>query len=296
MKHSCLSRVRHGTGPAFRSLRAVIAIGLLLAVQSAVPAAAAAKSDGGHPLTRFTPGSTETIDHSALDRLLKSYVVAGADGINRVHYVKFREQGLGALKAYLLKLQRQDPTRLDADEHAAYFINLYNALTLDVMLEHYPLNSIKQVRLADASGARQDGPWKARLGTVNRQAITLDEIGAEILGPTLMKRDPSGHYLLNCLSIGCPNLLPDAITGDKLATQMRAAAAAFVRHPRGLSVSGGRAKSSSLYAWYEDDFGGPKGVVAHMIAVGGPEVADKLAGIATISDHDYDWSLADASQ
>lgn len=275
---------------------AAMAVALASALLSLSPAAAASAGDGSHPLARFTPGSTDKIDHGAFDQLLKSYVVAGADGINRVHYVKFREQGLEALKRYLLTLQRQDPTRLDAAEHAAYFINLYNALTLDVTLEHYPLNSIKSIRFPDAAGTPQEGPWKVRLGAVNKQALSLDEIGADILRPTLMKRDPRGHYLLNCLSIGCPNLLPEAVTGDKLAAQMTAAAAAFVQHPRGLTVSGGRAKSSSLYAWYEDDFGGPKGVVAHMIAAGGPDIAAKLAGITAIADHDYDWALADASR
>ncbi len=274
----------------------VLAMSVALALHPVPPATAASTGDGSHPLARFTPGSKETVDHGAFDALLKAHVVAGSDGINRVHYVKFREQGLEALKSYLLKLQRLDPTRLDADEHAAYFINLYNALTLDVALEHYPLNSIKMVKLADATGSVQDGPWKARLGTVNKQAISLDEIGGQILRPTLMKRAPSGHYLLNCLSIGCPNLLPDAITGTKLAGQMSASATAFVRHPRGLTVSGGRAKSSSLYSWYEDDFGGPRGVIAHMIAAGGAEVAAKLTGITTITDHDYDWALADASR
>ena len=274
----------------------LVALAVAFTLALSRPSPAAAPGDGSHPLARFTPGSTETINHGALDALLKAYVVPGSDGINRVHYVKFREQGLEALKAYLLNLQRQDPTRLGPDEHAAYFINLYNALTLDVALEHYPMNSIKMVRLADAAGTLQDGPWKARLGAVNKQAISLDEIGGEILRPTLMKRDPRGHYLLNCLSIGCPNLLPEAITGAKLAAQMAVAATAFVRHPRGLTVNSGRAKSSSLYSWYEDDFGGSKGVIAHMIAAGGPEIAAKLAGIATIAEHDYDWSLADASR
>lgn len=281
------------------SLNAFLATALgFAALLASLPwtGAFAGSGDGIHPLAKATSGSTETIDHSAFDRLLKAYVVAGTDGINRVHYVKFREEGLEALKSYLLTLQRQDPTRLGEAEHAAYFINLYNALTLDVVLEHYPVNSIRMVRLADATGAQREGPWKTRLGAVNKHAISLDDIGGGILRPMLMKRDPRGHYLLNCLSIGCPNLLPEAITGDKLAAQMAAAAVAFVKHPRGLSVMGGRAKASSLYSWYEDDFGGAAGVVAHMIAVGGPETAAKLSGITAISEHDYDWALADASR
>lgn len=261
----------------------------------ALPGAAATDAPS-HPLARSTPGSTETADHSAFDALLKAYVVPGKDGINRVDYVRFKSEGLEKLKAYLLMLQRLDPTRLGEGEHAAYFINLYNAVTLDVVLEHYPVKSIKAVRLADQAGVVQEGPWKARLAVVNRQPLTLDEIGNDILRPTAMKRDPRAHYLLNCLSTGCPNLLPEAITGAKLAAQMSAAATAFVTHPRGLSVANGRAKSSSLYSWYEADFGGVKGVIEHMIAAGGPDVAARLSGISSIADHDYDWSLADAAR
>lgn len=281
---------------ALRPVLTALAVALVCGLQPLSSAAAASLGDGSHPLARTTPGSSEKIDHSAFDVLLKTYVVAGSDGINRVLYVKFRESGLEALKAYLKALQRQNPARLDANEHAAYFINLYNALTLDVVLEHYPVNSIKNLRFADVSGTPQEGPWKVRLGAVNKQAVSLDEIAGDILRPTLMKRDPRGHYLLNCLSIGCPNLLPEAVTGDKLAAQMTAAAEAFIRHPRGLTVSDGRAKASSLYDWYAEDFGGPAGIVAHMKAAGGPEIAAKLAGITTITDHDYDWALADGSR
>ena len=121
-------------------------------------------------------------------------------------------------------------------------------------------------------------------------------IAGKVLRPALMSREPRGHYLLNCLSIGCPNLLPEAITGAKLERQMAAAAAAFVRHPRALTVSGGKAKASSLYDWYAADFGGTAGVIAHMAAVGGAEVAGRLAGVTEFATYDYDWALADASR
>ena len=248
------------------------------------------------PLIAPKAGSTETVDHSVFDKLLTTYVVPGSDGINRVDYARFRSEGLEELKRYLLTLQRRSPETLGPAEHAAYFINLYNALTLDVALEHYPIRSIKQIRLADPSGEPQEGPWKARLAVVAGKAMSLDDIAGKVLRPALMARDPRGHYLLNCLSIGCPNLLREAITGAKLERQMAEAAAAFVRHPRGLTVAGGKAKASSLYDWYADDFGGSKGVVAHMIAIGGPEVAARLTGITEIEEHDYDWSLADASR
>lgn len=268
----------------------------VIATLFGMPHDASAASDGPGSLARSTAGSTMTVDHGAFDKLLKSYVVPGKDGINRVDYPRFRSEGLAALKGYLMALQAADPTRLGPAEHFAYFANLYNAATLDVVLEHYPVKSIKAVRLADASGSLYDGPWKTKLTSVNGIRISLDEIASDILRPSFNSRDPRGHYLLNCLSIGCPNLLPEAITGAKLEAQLESATKAFVTHPRGVSVTGGKIKSSSLYSWYESDFGVTAGVIAHMAKFGGPELAKQLAGISAIAEHDYDWGLADATR
>jgi len=248
-----------------------------------------------HALAASTADSKMTVDHASFDALLARVVVPSADGINRVDYAGLRNGGQAVLDAYLGALQSVDPTRLGPAEHSAYFANLYNAATLAATLPHYPVKSIKDIRLPDTSGALQDGPWKTKLVTVNGAKLTLNEIAGAILRPTLMKRDPRGHYLLNCLSLGCPNLLPEAITGAKLEKQMTGAATAFARHPRGLSVANGKAKASSLYTWYEADFGGQAGLIAHLKAVGGPEVSARLAGIEAISDFDYDWALADAA-
>ncbi len=284
-------RQSHFRRDAQRGLAVVLAA--ITAVLGAVAGVAAREAA---PLIPAAPGSSETVDHAPLDRLLKAYVRVGADGINRVDYARFRAEGLDELKRYLLALQRRSPATLGPAEHAAYFINLYNALTLDVALEHYPIASIKAVRLADPSGEVQDGPWKARLASVAGQRLSLDDIAGKVLRPALMSREPRGHYLLNCLSIGCPNLLPEAITGAKLERQMAAAAAAFVRHPRALTVAGGKAKASSLFDWYAADFGGTAGVIQHMAAVGGAEVAGRLAGVTEFAEYDYDWALADASR
>lgn len=247
-----------------------------------------------HSLAHVTSGSQETVDHSAFDNLLRAYVVAGSDGINRVDFKRFKKDGHEALKAYITALQQIDPTRLDGPEHFAYFANLYNALTLDIVLDAYPVASINDVRVTDAAGNTANAPWKVKLARVNGVALSLDDISGKVLRPAFMSRDPRGHYMLNCLSVGCPKLFAEAITGDKLEVLLTEAAEAFVTHPRGLSVAEGKAKSSSLYAWYEADFGGPQGVIAHMAEAGGPEIAEQLKGIELISSHHYDWSLVDA--
>ncbi len=143
------------------------------------------------------------------------------------------------------------------------------------------------IKLADASGHPSNGPWKAHLGEGNGKGVSLDDISAN-LRKSFMSQEPRGHYMLNCLSIGCPKLYPEAITGANLERLLTDAATAFATHPRGLNVTDGKAKSSSLYAWYQADFGGADGVIRHLAATGGPEVAAKLGGIEMISSHSYD--------
>jgi hypothetical protein len=273
----------------------VAALATLAAAVTGTGFAAASPKAAPLVIAKSTAGSTTTFDHSALDKLLAAYVVKGKDGINRVDYMRFKADGLASLKSYLDALQAADPTKLGPDEHAAFFINLYNAATLRVALERYPLKSIKEARLADAKGELHDGPWQANLVKINGLDLTLDQISNAVLRPTLMTRDPRGHYLLNCLSIGCPNLLPAAITGSKLEAQLTEAARDFVVHPRGLAIKDGKATGSSLYAWYGEDFGGQPGLIAHLKKAGGADVATRLADIKEIGDHGYDWALADAA-
>lgn len=275
-----------------RAVAGVAAIALTLVVSLAGAAQVAVASASIDALSKVEAGSQAVVDHQALDELLKRYVVDGSDGINRVKFAAFKANDHEALKSYIDAREKIDPTKLDRPEHFAYFANLYNALTLKIVLENYPVQSITDIKLNDASGRLSNGPWKAHLAEVNGAGVSLDDISA-ILRKSFMSQDPRGHYMLNCLSVGCPKLYKEAITGANLERLLTDAAMAFARHPRGLKVTDGKAKSSSLYSWYQADFGGADGVISHLAAAGGPEVAAKLGGIEKISSHSYDWALID---
>lgn len=231
--------------------------------------------------------STAKVDHGAWDRLLAAYVVVGADGLNRVDYRRFKAEGAGALAAYLEALQAVDVDKLNKDEQFAFWVNLYNAKTIDIVLQHYPVETIRDIDISP--GLFANGPWGKKVVRVNGIELSLDDIEHEILRP--IWRDPRVHYAVNCASIGCPNLMTKAFTGPTLGAMLDAGARAYVNSPRGLRLDGGRATVSKIYKWFSEDFGGDtKGVLSHIRRY---TDAGRLESVTRIADYDYDWSLND---
>jgi hypothetical protein len=241
-------------------------------------------------------GAHIRVDHSIWDRLLQTYVKPDADGLNRVDYFAFREGGHAELKQYLAQLQAVDPRILDRAEQFAYLANLYNAKTIDIVLDHYPVSSIKEISLGGGLfAAFTGGPWKAKVLTLQGVEFSLDDIEHAVLRPLF--KDARAHYSVNCASVGCPNLQAHAFTGGKLDAQLDAAARAYVNNPRGASLTRGKLAVSSIYEWFKADFGGSdQGVLAHLRKYATPDLKAKLDGVKTISDNRYDWSLNDVER
>lgn len=267
----------------------MLALGLVSACISSEASAAPADI-----VKSAASGSVETVDHSSWDRLLKTYVVPGPDGLNRVDYAAFKASGHAELKQYVAQLQTVDPRKLDRPEQFALLANLYNAKTIDIVLDKYPVRSIKDISLGGGLFASiTGGPWKAKVVTLNGMALSLDDIEHGILRPVF--RDPRVHYAVNCASIGCPNLQTEAFTGALLSEQLDAGARAYVNHPRGFDARGGQIVASSIYSWFKEDFGGSDGgVLAHARKYASPALAEKLNSATSIGDHQYDWGLNDA--
>lgn len=268
----------------------------LVGIAAAAFLAVAVPADAGAPrdlVARHTEGSSVRVDHVAWDTLLKSYVKPGSDGLSRVDYARFKASGHAALKTYLLTLAKVDLAELDRNEQFAYLANLYNAKTIDIVLDHYPVRSIKDISLGGGVFATFiGGPWKAKVLSVAGTSLSLDDIEHEILRKVF--KDPRVHYAVNCASIGCPNLRTDAFTGSRLDAQLGAAARAYVNHPRGIAVRGDTLVVSSIYDWFKADFGGSDaGVLRHLEAYAEPPLAAKIKSIGTIASHDYDWRLND---
>jgi len=245
---------------------------------------------------RAAAGSLETVDHTAWDRLLKTYVKPGSDGLNRVDYAAFKREGHTALKDYIRGLEAVDPARLGRAEQFALLANLYNAKTVDIVLEHYPVKSIRDISLGGGLiGVFTGGPWKAKVLKMNGVALSLDDIEHAILRPIF--KDARVHYAVNCASVGCPNIGTEAFTGAKLDAQLDAAARAYVNSPRGANPKPDGLVVSSIYDWYSKDFGGSeKGVIDHLKTYADPPLAQRLAKTTSIADYAYDWSLNDVER
>lgn len=267
---------------------------LLAAGLALTPTAPRALAANISDLTAHTPGSAVTIDHSAWTRILSAHVVEGPDGINRVAYAKLKREAGENLKQYIATLEKADIKALDRPEQFAFWANLYNAKTLDIVLDRYPVRSIKDISLGGGLIATvTGGPWKAKVTRVGGVDLSLDDIEHTLLRGTF--KDPRVHYSVNCASIGCPNLMREAFTGASLERQLDAGARAYVNHSRGIDVTRGKVKASSIYDWFAKDFGGDaKGVLEHVRRYAGPELKRKLEGVSEIAEYGYDWSLNDA--
>ena len=143
---------------------------------------------------------------------------------------------------------------------------------------------------AISPGLFADGPWGAKLITVEGEQVSLDDIEHRILRP--IWRDPRVHYAVNCASLGCPDLHARAWIAEGLDASLDAAARTYVNHPRGARVEDGRLIVSSIYDWFEEDFGGSDaGVIAHLKTFAAPPLAQALSSITRVSDDRYDWRL-----
>jgi hypothetical protein len=164
--------------------------------------------------------------------LVKTYVSKSPDGVNRSTMPGSAAADRRTLTDYIAKLEAIPISKYDRREQFAYWVNLYNALTLEVVLGHYPVESILDVDISP--GLFADGPWDKKLIEVEGQAISLNGIEHRIL--RLIWRGPRIHYAVNCASIGCLNLQAKAFTSDNADKLMDNAARAYVNHPRGSQV------------------------------------------------------------
>jgi len=238
--------------------------------------------------TAHDPAATSKLDHSAWGQFLEKYVRSDASGVNHIAYAEVKNSDKKKLNSYIRQLTKTPLSRFSRDEQFAYWVNLYNALTIKVILDAYPVDSIRDIR----SGLFSAGPWDKRLITVEGEQLTLNDIEHRILRP--IWKDPRVHYAVNCASIGCPNLQPVPFRGATKDVLLEKAAGEFINHPRGARVDRGRLVVASIYVWFHEDFGNSdKGVIEHLRRYASPDLSKTLAKVMKISNDRYDWTLND---
>lgn len=229
--------------------------------------------------------ATEAIDHSVWNRIVGTYLRQGDKGLAVFDYAAVSKDDRAALKDYVAALEQVTVTAHARDAQMAYWINLYNALTVDVILDHYPVASIRDIK----SGLFSSGPWSGELVMVEGHQLSLDDIEHEILRP--IWGDKRIHYAVNCASVGCPNLAPEAYTSDNLERLLEKGAHDYINSPRGVRFEEGRLIASNIYSWYADDFGTEEDLLAHFRKYAETDLQARLEGVREIYDYDYDWTL-----
>lgn len=236
------------------------------------------------------PAAAQSFDHTAFDALLRAHVVDGM-----VDYDAFaRAPGL---PRYLASLAAFDPATLPREEQLAFWINAYNAYTIQLINKHGERESIRNINKSFGF-VKAYGPWTEKLAIVNGKPLGLDEIEQDIIRPTY--KEPRIHFALVCAAMGCPPLRSEAYVGAKLDQQLEDQGRTFVtRQPtkNRVDVAAMTVFLSPVFIGFRDyikDFGGSHQSVGRFIAryfADGPEKALLLSGGFRARETDYDWTL-----
>ena len=237
-------------------------------------------------------GTVTRVDHRIWDGFLSDHTVKDAQGVVRVRYGAVSAPQKAQLKSYLGSMARTDTRKLSKEAQLAYWVNLYNALTVDVILDHYPVASIRDIK----TRTFDLGPWEDKRITINGTPTSLHDIEHGIIRP-IWAEVPEVHYVLNCAATGCPNLGQRAYSAQNIMGALETAAVAYVNDPRGVRIApNGSVTLSKIYSWYLDDFGGStEAVLAHIRSYAQPQLKAALAETTRVRGYAYDWSLNDAT-
>ena len=233
--------------------------------------------------------SVDEVDHLLWQTLLTGHVIASADGINRVSYGAFDDTSKAILSQYINSLSQTKPTQLNRNQQLAYWVNLYNAQTIQVVLNHPKQDSILSMGPLLAFG-----PWDEPYLEIEGKPVTLNDIEHRILRP--IWRDHRLHFVLNCASIGCPNLSRSAYMPANMAAQLAQAEQTFLQHPRAVSFTDSNTlQLTSLFDWYQTDFADNEKQLLDYVARQRPDLAERIATLAKLKKpkikYVYDWSL-----
>ncbi|MEO1029678.1 MAG: DUF547 domain-containing protein [Pseudomonadota bacterium] len=230
-------------------------------------------------------GSMTIAQADALYGEILTKYISEKDGINFFGYGEVTAEDKANLKTYIAALEATGVDGMSEEEEMAFWFNLYNAKTIDLILDAYPVKTIKSL------GSFNRGPWKKKvLNVAGIGEMSLDDIEHGTLRANW--DEPRIHYGVNCASYGCPNLAATPWNADTLEEDLDTAAAAYINHPRGIRVENGKVIASSIYNWFQEDFdGSAEGVLDHAREYATGDLADALADATKISKYEYDWGL-----
>lgn len=209
--------------------------------------------------------------HQGFDQLLKKYVsTAGA-----VNYAGFKKDRV-ELDSYLKFLSKSVPTKVSTkDEKLAYWMNAYNAFTIKLVVNKYPVSSIKDI---------SSKPWDIKFIKLADKTYSLNDIEHEILRKM---NDPRIHVGINCASVSCPKLSNRAFTAANVNEELNKLVRVFLMDKSKNRIKQDEIAISKIFSWFKDDFT-QKGTLIDWINA----YADiKVKPTAKVSYLKYDWNL-----
>jgi len=217
-----------------------------------------------------TTADAKNINHSKWNVLLQKNVSKNGT----VNYKGFQKDSK-ELKLYLSELSANVPAKSwPKNAILAYWINAYNAYTVQLILDNYPIKSIKDI----------SDPWGKKFFSLGNKKYSLEEIEHEIL----RKMDePRIHFAINCASFSCPNLLNEAYTEAKLSQQLIAVSKSFINDKTKNSITPNKIEISKIFDWFAGDFKRKGSVIDFLNQYSSVKISSK----AKINYKDYDWSL-----
>jgi len=230
----------------------------------------------------------DTVNHSPFDRVLRRFV----DAEGQVDYRALQAAADSTLAPYLRRLATTDPSSLGRDARLAFWINAYNALTLKLIIDHYPVENIWAVTPGPPK-PKENSPFERDVGTVADTVRTLDEIEHEIIRKRF--EEPRIHFALVCAAKSCPVLRREAYTGARLDRQLDEQARTFLKDDgkNRIPTGNGQIALSRILKWYGDDFGATTDALQRPLA---PYFEGRVRRRLEAADYEvtylpYDWSL-----
>lgn len=236
----------------------------------------------GFACTSMSPKTlgAQPVDHSGWDAMLKKHV----DKNGLVNYKGFKAEIL-SLDRYLKSLEASGPNDTwSKNEQLAYWINAYNAFTVKLILEYYPVESIKDI------GSKIQIPfvntaWDIKFINIGGEELSLNNIEHNIIRKNF--EEPRIHFALVCAALSCPKLRNEAYDPDQLDNQLTAQTKSFLANPEKNQIKSDAIKLSKLFSWYGGDFTKKTSLIEYLNLYSPVEIDDNV----NKSYMDYDWSL-----
>ena len=227
--------------------------------------------------------------HKDWNAWLKKYAVVEGP-ITKVNYAAAKAKP-GDLEPYLKSLSavsRDEFRGWSENQRLAFLLNAYNAFTVKLITDNYPVKSIKDL------GGTFSSPWKKKFFKLFGEDKHLDNIEHDMIRKDF--NEPRIHFAVVCASKGCPALPGEAITAERLDKQLQFAAESFLadKERNRYDAAANRLYLSKIFDWYGADFkkkfGSAQGFVAPIMAKGDKALEEKIRS-AKVDYLDYDWTL-----